>query len=207
MKYQRQRRSLPAAVRVELLAPQCALQIRHPPRRRPCGAWQRQCPQPEGRHRRRRPALPDLTPTIRPPGAADYKSLVRLPIATARVVRLTDAGRGASISAENLRNLGLAKRQAVGHDDRRNRQPGANIIGMARSRQGADAATAGIAGLARDRRQPPRSICSTTIRAPLWDVETTPIIIAAVIPVILVVFALLRSARATLVLQCAGRYP
>ena len=57
--------SLPA-VRVEL-NPQRALQIRHRPRGRARGARRRQCAQPEGRDRGRRPALPDLRQR---PGAA-----------------------------------------------------------------------------------------------------------------------------------------
>ncbi len=55
----RGRRQL-AAGRARRADPAGALQIRHRPRGRPRRARLRQCAQSQGRHRRRRPALPDL---------------------------------------------------------------------------------------------------------------------------------------------------
>ena len=73
--------SLPA-VRVELDAAG-ALQIRHRPGRRPRGARQRQCPQSEGRHRRRETSATRSIPTIRP-SRRRTTNRWSSPIATAR---------------------------------------------------------------------------------------------------------------------------
>jgi multidrug efflux pump len=124
--------------------------------------------------------------------AVDYKSLV-VAYRNGAAVRLTDVGEVLD-SVENLRNLGLAngKRSVMMIVYR---QPGANIIGMVDRVKAlmpqlrASVSPAIDVNLAVDR--------STTIRVSLWDVEITLVI--AVILVILVVFAFLRSARATLI--------
>ncbi|WP_213772940.1 efflux RND transporter permease subunit [Bradyrhizobium sp. dw_78] len=124
--------------------------------------------------------------------AADYKSLV-VAYRNGAAVRLTDVGDVVD-SVENLRNLGLSNgKLAVMMIVYR--QPGANIIGMVDRVKSlmpqlqASVSPAIDVNLAVDR--------STTIRASLRDVEITLVI--AVILVILVVFAFLRSGRATLV--------
>jgi multidrug efflux pump len=124
--------------------------------------------------------------------AEDYKPLV-VAYRNGAAVRLTDVG-DVLDSVENLRNLGLANgKRAVMMIVYR--QPGANIIGMVDRVKAlmpelrASVSSAIDIKLAVDR--------STTIRTSLWDVEITLII--AVILVILVVFAFLRSARATLI--------
>jgi multidrug efflux pump len=124
--------------------------------------------------------------------AADYKSLV-VAYRNGAAVRLTDVGEVLD-SVENLRNLGLSNgKLAVMMIVYR--QPGANIIGMVDRVKAlmpqlrASVSPAIDVNLAVDR--------SITIRASLRDVEITLII--AVILVILVVFAFLRSGRATLV--------
>jgi multidrug efflux pump len=124
--------------------------------------------------------------------AADYESLV-VAYRNGAAVRLTDVGEVFD-SVENLRNLGLSNgKLAVMMIVYR--QPGANIIGMVdrvkalMPRLRASVSPAIDVNLAVDR--------SITIRASLRDVEITLII--AVILVILVVFAFLRSGRATLV--------
>ena len=124
--------------------------------------------------------------------AADYKSLV-VAYRNGAAVRLTDVGEVLD-SVENLRNLGLSNgKLAVMMIVYR--QPGANIIGMVDRVKAlmpqlrASVSPAIDIMLAVDR--------STTIRASLRDVEITLVI--AVMLVILVVFAFLRSARATLV--------
>jgi multidrug efflux pump len=124
--------------------------------------------------------------------AIDYKSLV-VAYRNGAAVRLTDVGEVLD-SVENLRNLGLANGKLsvmmIVY-----RQPGANIIGMVDRVKAlmpqlrASVSPAIDVNLAVDR--------STTIRVSLWDVEITLVI--AVILVILVVFAFLRSARATLI--------
>jgi len=124
--------------------------------------------------------------------AADYKSLV-VAYRNGAAVRLSDVGEVLD-SVENLRNLGLSNGKLavmmVVY-----RQPGANIIGMVdrvkvlMPQLRASLSPAIDVTLAVDR--------STTIRVSLRDVEITLII--AVVLVILVVFAFLRSARATLV--------
>jgi multidrug efflux pump len=108
-------------------------------------------------------------------------------------VRLTDIGQVLD-SVENLRNLGLANgKHAVMMIVYR--QPGANIIGMVDRVKAvmpqlrASVSPAIDINLAVDR--------STTIRASLRDVEITLLI--AMVLVILVVFAFLRSGRATLI--------
>ncbi len=124
--------------------------------------------------------------------AADYKSLV-VAYRNGAAVRLTDVGEVLD-SVENLRNLGLSNgKLAVMMIVYR--QPGANIIGMVDRVKAlmpqlrASVSPAIDVNLAVDR--------SITIRASLRDVEITLII--AVVLVILVVFAFLRSGRATLV--------
>lgn len=124
--------------------------------------------------------------------AADYKSLV-VAYRNGAAVRLSDVGEVID-SVENLRNLGLANgRPAVMMIVYR--QPGANIIDMVDRVKAlmpqlhASVSPAIDINLAIDR--------SKTIRASLHDVEITLII--AIILVILVVFAFLRSARATLI--------
>ena len=124
--------------------------------------------------------------------AEDYKSLV-VAYRNGAAVRLTDVGEVLD-SVENLRNLGLSNgKLAVMMIVYR--QPGANIIGMVDRVKAlmpqlrASVSPAIDVNLAVDR--------SITIRASLRDVEITLII--AVVLVILVVFAFLRSARATLV--------
>ncbi len=124
--------------------------------------------------------------------AADYKSLV-VAYRNGAAVRLTDVGNVLD-SVENLRNLGLSNgRLAVMMIVYR--QPGANIIGMVDRVKAlmpqlrASVSPAIDVNLAVDR--------SITIRTSLRDVEIT--LIVAVILVILVVFAFLRSRRATLV--------
>ena len=124
--------------------------------------------------------------------AADYKSLV-VAYRNGAAVRLTDVGEVLD-SVENLRNLGLSNgKLAVMMIVYR--QPGANIIGMVDRVKAlmpqlrASVSPAIDVNLAVDR--------SITIRTSLRDVGITLII--AVILVILVVFAFLRSARATLV--------
>src|ERR1700742_4736606 len=124
--------------------------------------------------------------------AADYKSLV-VAYRNGAAVRLKDVGEVLD-SVENLRNLGLTNGKLsvmmIVY-----RQPGANIIGMVDRVKAlmpqlrASVSPAMDVNLAVDR--------SVTIRASLRDVEITLVI--AVILVILVVFAFLRSARATLV--------
>jgi multidrug efflux pump len=122
----------------------------------------------------------------------DYKSLV-VAYRNGAAVRLSDLG-DVIDSVENLRTLGLANgRPAVMMIVYR--QPGANIIRMVDSVKAlipvlhASVSPAIDINLAVDR--------SKTIRASLQDVEITLLI--AVSLVILVVFAFLRSARATLV--------
>ncbi len=124
--------------------------------------------------------------------AEDYKSLV-VAYRNGAAVRLTDVGEVLD-SVENLRNLGLSNgKLAVMMIVYR--QPGANIIGMVDRVKAvmpqlrASVSPAIDINLAVDR--------SVTIRASLRDVEITLLI--AVVLVILVVFAFLRSARATLV--------
>jgi multidrug efflux pump len=124
--------------------------------------------------------------------AEDYKPLV-VAYRNGAAVRLTDVGDVLN-SVENLRNLGLANgKLAVMMIVYR--QPGANIIGMVDRVKAlmpvlrASVSPAMDINLAVDR--------SITIRTSLFDVEITLII--AVILVILVVFAFLRSGRATLV--------
>jgi multidrug efflux pump len=124
--------------------------------------------------------------------AADYKSLV-VAYRNGAAIRLADVGQVLD-SVENLRNLGLSNgKLAVMMIVYR--QPGANIIGMVERvktlmpQLRASISPAIDVKLAVDR--------STTIRVSLHDVEFTLII--AVILVILVVFAFLRSGRATLV--------
>src|ERR1700678_1664622 len=124
--------------------------------------------------------------------AEDYKSLV-VAYRNGATVRLTDVGEVLD-SVENLRNLGLSNgKLAVTMIVYR--QPGANIIGMVdRVKELMPQLRASVSPaidikLAVDR--------STTIRTSLLDVEITLII--AVILVVLVGFAFLRSARATLV--------
>src|SRR6202035_4848245 len=128
--------------------------------------------------------------------AADYKSLV-VAYRNGAAVRLTDVGEVLD-SVENLRNLGLSNgKLAVMMIVYR--QPGANIIGMVDRVKAlmpqlrASVSPAIDVNLAVDR--------STTIRVSLRDVGIT--LILAVILVILVVFAFLRSARATLVPMAA----
>ena len=124
--------------------------------------------------------------------AEDYKSLV-VAYRNGAAVRLTDVG-DVLDSVENLRNLGLSNgKRAVMMIVYR--QPGANIIGMVDRVKAvmpqlkASVSPAIDINLAVDR--------STTIRASLREVEITLLI--AVVLVILVVFAFLRSGRATLV--------
>src|SRR6202041_3619170 len=124
--------------------------------------------------------------------AEDYKPLV-VAYRNGAAVRLTDVGDVLN-SVENLRNLGLANgKLAVMMIVYR--QPGANIIGMVDRVKTlmpvlrASVSPAIDVNLAVDR--------SITIRTSLFDVEITLII--AVNLVILVVFAFLRSGRATLV--------
>ncbi|MGA7808067.1 efflux RND transporter permease subunit, partial [Bradyrhizobium sp.] len=124
--------------------------------------------------------------------AEDYKSLV-VAYRNGAAVRLDDVGEVLN-SVENLRNLGLANgKRAVMMIVYR--QPGANIIGMVDRVKAvmpqlrASVSPAIDIKLAVDR--------STTIRASLRDVEITLVI--AMVLVILVVFAFLRSARATLI--------
>jgi multidrug efflux pump len=124
--------------------------------------------------------------------AANYKSLV-VAYRNGAAVRLTDVGEVLD-SVENVRNLGLANgKRAVMMIVYR--QPGANIIGMVDRVKAvmpqlrASVSPAIDVKLAVDR--------STTIRASLHEVEITLLI--AVVLVILVVFAFLRSGRATLV--------
>src|ERR1700722_9656317 len=124
--------------------------------------------------------------------AEDYKSLV-VAYRNGAAVRLTDVG-DVLDSVENLRNLGLsnAKRAVMMIVYR---QPGANIIGMVDRVKAvmpqlkASVSPAIDVNLAVDR--------STTIRASLREVEIT--LLVPVVLVILVVFAFLRSGRATLV--------
>jgi multidrug efflux pump len=122
----------------------------------------------------------------------DYKSLV-VAYRNGAAVRLADLG-DVIDSVENLRTLGLANgKPAVMMIVYR--QPGANIIRMVDSVKAlipvlhASVSPAIDINLAVDR--------SKTIRASLQDVEITLLIAVAL--VILVVFAFLRSARATLV--------
>jgi multidrug efflux pump len=124
--------------------------------------------------------------------AEDYKSLV-VAYRNGAAVRLTDVG-DVLDSVENLRTLGLSNgKRAVTMIVYR--QPGANIIGMVDRVKAvmpqlkASVSPAIEINLAVDR--------STTIRASLREVEITLLI--AIVLVILVVFAFLRSPRATLV--------
>ncbi len=124
--------------------------------------------------------------------ASDYEPLV-VAYRNGAAVRLTDIGEVLN-SVESLRNLGLANgKRAVMMVVYRS--PGANIIGMVDRVKAlmpllrASVSPAIDINLAVDR--------SITIRASLFDVEITLVI--AVILVILVVFAFLRSARATLI--------
>jgi multidrug efflux pump len=124
--------------------------------------------------------------------ASDYKPLV-IAYRNGAAVRLTDVGQVVD-SVENLRTLGLSNgKRAVTMIVYR--QPGANIIGMVdrvkmlMPQLRASISPAIDVNLAIDR--------STTIRTSLFDVEVTLVI--AVMLVILVVFAFLRSLRATLV--------
>jgi len=124
--------------------------------------------------------------------AEDYKPLV-VAYRNGAAIRLTDVG-DVIDSVENVRTLGLSNgRPAVVMIVYR--QPGANIIQMVDKVQAlmpqlkASVSPAIDLTLAVDR--------SKTIRASLHDVEITLLIAVAL--VILVVFAFLRSARATLV--------
>ncbi|MBK5651982.1 MAG: efflux RND transporter permease subunit, partial [Rhizobium sp.] len=124
--------------------------------------------------------------------AADYKSLV-VAYRNGGPVRLTDVG-DVIDSVENVRTLGLADgKPAIVMIVYR--QPGANIIKMVDKVMGlmpqlkASVSPAIDINLAMDR--------SKTIRASLHDVEITLLIAVAL--VILVVFAFLRNARATVV--------
>jgi multidrug efflux pump len=124
--------------------------------------------------------------------ADDYKSLI-VAYRNGAAVRLSDVG-DVIDSVENVRTLGLANgKPAVMMIVYR--QPGANIIQMVdrvkalMPRLRASVSPAIDLNLAVDR--------SKTIRASLQDVEITLVI--AVLLVTLVVFAFLRSARATLV--------
>ncbi|WP_029079719.1 efflux RND transporter permease subunit [Bradyrhizobium sp. th.b2] len=124
--------------------------------------------------------------------AADYRPLV-VAYRNGAAVRLTDVG-DVIDSVENVRTLGLSNgKPAVVMIVYR--QPGANIIKMVDSVKGlmpqlkASVSNAIDITLAMDR--------SKTIRASLHDVEITLLIAVAL--VILVVFAFLRNARATLV--------
>jgi multidrug efflux pump len=124
--------------------------------------------------------------------AEDYKSLI-VAYRNGAAVRLSDVG-DVIDSVENLRNLGLANgKPAVMMI--LYRQPGANIIRMIDRVKGlmpllkASVSPALDINLVIDR--------SRTIRVSLLDVEITLVIAVAL--VILVVFAFLRSARATLV--------
>src|SRR5579871_1015639 len=124
--------------------------------------------------------------------AKDYKSLI-VAYRNGAPVHLSDVGE-VTDSVENLRNSGLANGKpsilVILF-----RQPGANIIGIVdRVRALLPQLRASVSPaidieLAADR--------STTIRSSLRDVERTLVI--AIILVIIVVFAFLRSARATLV--------
>src|SRR5258705_11801680 len=124
--------------------------------------------------------------------AADYKSLI-IAYRNGAPIRLSDVGE-VTDSVENLRNAGLADGKPAVLIILY-RQPGANIIStvdlvkalMPQLR--ASISPAIDIGLAVDR--------STTIRTSLRDVERT--LILAVLLVIAVVFAFLRSGRATLV--------
>src|SRR6202000_1403487 len=124
--------------------------------------------------------------------AADYKSLI-VAYRNGAPVHLTDVGE-VSDGVENLRNAGLANGKPAVLIILY-RQPGANIISTVdRVKELMPQLRASISpaidvGMAADR--------STTIRTSLRDVERT--LILAVVLVILVVFAFLRSARATLV--------
>jgi multidrug efflux pump len=124
--------------------------------------------------------------------AADYQSLV-VAYRNGAPVRLTDVGEVLD-SVENLRNLGLSNgKLAVTMIVYR--QPGANIIGMVdRVKELMPQLRASVSPAIDVKLAVDRSI---TIRTSLRDVEITLII--AVVLVILVVFAFLRSARATLV--------
>ncbi|QPF84113.1 efflux RND transporter permease subunit [Bradyrhizobium genosp. L] len=124
--------------------------------------------------------------------AEDYKPLV-VAYRNGAAVRLTDVGEVID-SVENARTLGLANgKPAIVMIVYR--QPGANIINMVDKVKGlmpqlkASVSPAIDITLAVDRSQ--------TIRASLHDVEIT--LLVAVALVILVVFAFLRNARATLV--------
>src|ERR1700751_1328151 len=124
--------------------------------------------------------------------AQDYKPLL-VAYRSGAAVRLTDAGDVVD-SVENVRTLGLANaKPAVVMIVYR--QPGANIIQMVdrvkmlMPQLKASVSPAMDINLAVDR--------SKTIRASLRDVEITLLIAVAL--VILVVFAFLRSARATLI--------
>jgi multidrug efflux pump len=124
--------------------------------------------------------------------AADYKPLV-VAYRNGAPVRLTDVG-DVIDSVENVRTIGLANgKPAIVMIVYR--QPGANIIQMVDQVKSlmpqlkASVSPAIDINLAMDR--------SLTIRASLHDVEIT--LLVAVALVILVVFAFLRSARATLV--------
>ena len=124
--------------------------------------------------------------------ADDYKSLI-LAYRNGAPVRLSDVGEVTN-SVENLRNAGLANGKPailiILY-----RQPGANIISTVDLVKGlmpqlrASVSPAIDIGLAVDR--------SITIRTSLRDVERT--LMLAVLLVIVVVFAFLRSLRATLV--------
>ena len=142
----RQRRI--AARRARRADPAGALQIRHWPGGCSRRARQRQCPQPEGRHRRREPALPDLFQRSGQQGrglqVADRRLSQRRAGAPDRC-RRRRRFRGKRAHARPL------QRQAGGHDDRvpaagRQHHPDG------RPREGADAAIAGL-GLARHRPQ------------------------------------------------------
>src|SRR6201987_4917851 len=124
--------------------------------------------------------------------AQDYRSLI-VAYRNGAAVRLTDVG-DVIDSVENVRTLGLANaKPAIAMIVAR--QPGANIIKMVdrgkmlMPQLKASVSPAMDINLAVDR--------SKTIRASLRDVEITLLIAVAL--VILVVFAFLRSARATLV--------
>jgi multidrug efflux pump len=122
----------------------------------------------------------------------DYKSLI-IAYRNGAPVRLSDVGE-VTDSVENLRNAGLANGKPAVLIILY-RQPGANIISTVDLVKGlmpllrASVSPAIDIGIAVDR--------STTIRTSLRDVERT--LVLAVLLVIVVVFAFLRSLRATLV--------
>ncbi len=131
--------SLPA-VRVEL-NPQRAVQIRHRPRGRARGALLRQCPQPQGRHRRGGPPLSDLRQRSGEPGRAISHPDRRL--SQRRGGPPDRRRRGRRIRSRISRNAGLANGKpsvlVILY-----RQPSANIIDTV---DRVTATAAGAAGL------------------------------------------------------------